>query len=163
MTEVSSLEHDIATLLDDLSEVQHDLLNVLGRRRDAMAKQDLAAMQELDADESVLLQRLQDCRRRRGEILESAQKEGQAAGSLEDLAKKLPSENRGEIGRQVKEASLRMRLLQNGSLVNWVGAQLHLLHVAHILEIFATGGRGKPTYGKGSSAHARGSLMDRSA
>jgi hypothetical protein len=40
-----------------------------------------------------------------------------------------------------------MRVLQHHSLANWVLAQRRLLHVAQSLEIIATGGRMRPTYG----------------
>ena len=54
-----------------------------------------------------------------------------------------------------------MRLLQHQSLTNWVLAQKALLHVAQMLEIIATGGRLKPTYGKDAWPRTpRGRLVD---
>jgi len=51
-------------------------------------------------------------------------------------------------------------LLQHHSLVNWVVIQRTLLHLSQMLEIIATGGRLQPTYGKGESSTASGTLMD---
>ena len=48
------------------------------------------------------------------------------------------------------EAAERSRLLQHQSLTNWVLVQRSLLHLSQLIEIIATGGRPKPTYGNGS-------------
>ena len=49
-----------------------------------------------------------------------------------------------------------MRLLQHHSLTNWVLVQRTLIHLSQVLEIIATGGRLKPTYGKDDSADSGG-------
>jgi hypothetical protein len=56
-----------------------------------------------------------------------------------------------------------MRLLQHQSLTNWVVAQRTVLHLSQMIEIIATGGKLKPTYGKSDAALARGALVDREA
>jgi hypothetical protein len=53
--------------------------------------------------------------------------------------------------------------LQHQSLTNWVLVQRTLLHLSQLIEIIATGGRLKPTYGKGSDHQAGGALVDRAA
>jgi hypothetical protein len=56
-----------------------------------------------------------------------------------------------------------MRLLQHQSLANWVLAQRVMLHLSQLLEIFATGGRLQPTYGRGEMPTSSGALVDREA
>ena len=154
-------EADLAELLSDLSSVQDELLEVLTRKRDRMAASDLAGMAALQPREEQLCQRLQSCQDRRGQLLESAARQGSPVGSLGDLASMSRSGNQRGLRKQVKETSAKMRLLRHQSLTNWVLAQRTLLHLAHILEILATGGQLQPTYGKGESAASRGALMDR--
>jgi hypothetical protein len=60
----------------------------------------------------------------------------------------------------VDEARRRARLLQHQSLTNWVLVQRTLLHLSHVVEIIATGGRMQPTYGKGAPVSAGGILVD---
>ena len=86
-----------------------------------------------------------------------------AADLVRALAAALPTPGRKELTRQVQDAATRARLLQHQSLTNWVLVQRTLLHLSHLLEIIATGGRMRTTYGKGEHAHASGALVDRAA
>jgi hypothetical protein len=63
----------------------------------------------------------------------------------------------------IREATNRTRLLQHQSLTNWVLVQRSLLHLSQLIEIIATGGRLKPTYGNGSDRQSSGALVDRAA
>jgi len=156
------LELDLAELLDDLSAVQEELLVVLGEKRQRMASRDLEAMTSLEPREQELCNRLEACHRRRLELLEIAAGQGMPSDSMGKLAKALPGKPE-RLGKQVKEVSQRMRLLQHHSLTNWVLAQRSLLHLSQLLEIVATGGRLQPTYTKGDTTHPRGALVDREA
>jgi hypothetical protein len=153
-------EDDLAALLEDLSQVQDDLLDVLARKRQCMAVADTRGMTELQPAEQALGQRLQACHDRRAALLADAAEQGLPGNSLGDLANALQRQGGGDLRRDVKQTSARMRLLQHQSLTNWVLAQKAVLHVAQMLEIIATGGRLKPTYGKDAGPHARGSLVD---
>ena len=153
-------EEDLAALLQDLSQVQDDLLDVLARKRQCMAAADTRGMMDLQPVEEALGQRLQECHDRRGALLAEAGQQGLPGNSLGDLATALKRQGGGDLCRDVKETSARMRLLQHQSLTNWVLAQKAVLHVAQMLEIIATGGRLKPTYGKDAGPHARGALVD---
>ena len=62
--------------------------------------------------------------------------------------------------RKSIEAAGKSRLLQHQSLTNWVVVQRTLLHLSQLLEIIATGGRLRPTYGKESPAASGGALLD---
>ncbi|MEQ8790168.1 MAG: flagellar export chaperone FlgN [Pirellulaceae bacterium] len=156
------LEAELAGLLDELSAVQDEMLMVLGEKRRHMAQRDLEGMRSLEPRERELCTRLENCHRRRLELLELAAGQGLPSDSIGKLASALPGKP-ARLGKQAKEASQRMRLLQHHSLTNWVLAQRSLLHLSQLLEIVATGGRLQPTYTKGDTSQSRGALVDREA
>lgn len=156
-------ENDLAEFLTHLSAVQDELLAILGKKRDCMAQRDVAGMQQLTEREQELGDQLQALQARRGELLAAAKAQGVACDNLSKLANELPAGKREAIGKQVKDASWRMRLLQHQSLTNWVVAQRTVLHLSQMIEIIATGGKLRPTYGKSDAALARGALVDREA
>ena len=151
---------ELASLLEDLSAVQQELLDVLEQKRDRMAEGDLAGMAELQPQEEALGRRLEECHQRRTALLQRSQADGLPADNLGRLATMAPAGSRERINKQAKDVSARMRLLQHQSLVNWVVAQRSLLHLSQMLEIIATGGRFVPTYGNNESHQSRGSLVD---
>jgi hypothetical protein len=156
-------EENLAALLEDLSQVQDELLDVLARKRHCMAVGDAPGMLGLQPAEEALGRRLQQCHDRRSQLLAEAAGQGLPGNSLGHLATAIKRQGGSDLRRDVQQSSARMRLLQHQSLTNWVLAQKALLHVAQMLEIIATGGRLKPTYGKETSPHARGSLVDQEA
>jgi hypothetical protein len=159
----TSWETDLAALLTELSATQDDLLDVLTRKRQFLVDADTAGMQALQGREAELLERLQACHTRRGELLAKAAEQGLPSDSIRKLATKLPEAGRRDLGRQIDEANRRMRLVQHQGLTNWVLAQRTLIHLSQLLEIIATGGRAQPTYGKSDSATVHGSLVDQAA
>lgn len=160
---MTTLETDLAELLHELSGSQAELLAVLAEKRAFMAATDVQGMAQLENRERELGDRLQACHERRGELLRRASEQGLPSESISQLAGSLPKNARDKLGRQVKESMARSRLLQHESLTNWVLAQRTLLHLSQLLEIIASGGRLKPTYGRGDSIHTRGALVDRNA
>ena len=156
-------ESDLANLLGELTSVQTELLSVLEAKRERMGKNDIDGTAELRPRAEQLLDRLQSCHERRNNLLRTVADEGRPAATLGKLAIRATRENRDKLTRQVKDASLRMRLLQHQSIANWVLAQRTLLHVAQMLEIIATGGRLQPTYGNGESSMSGGALVDQQA
>lgn len=156
-------EHELAVLLEDLSNVQEELLAVLIAKKDCLAAADIDGLTELQVRELALGERLQACHQRRGELLAAAKEQNLPGDSIGRLAATLPARQRDKLGKQVKESEGRMRLLQNQSITNWVLAQRSLLHVSQLLEIIATGGRLQPTYGEGETVHAVGSLVNQEA
>lgn len=154
---------ELASLLNDLSQLQDEMLEVLNQKRQFMAENDLEAMAEIQPREEEICSRLEACLQRRGELLNAAANEGLPSDSILELASALPIEDSGSLGKRVKNTSSRMRLLQHHCLTNWVIAQRTLLHLSQMLEIIATGGRIQPTYGEGESVHSRGALVDREA
>ena len=141
-------ETEIAELLDELSDVQRELLEVLEAKRDCMASNDSQGMLELHPRTESLCDRLQICHQRREELLVKARECGMPAENRGRLASIIPSSQRGRMKRRVKEASSRMQLLQHHSLTNWVLAQRTILHLSQLLEIIATGGQLQPTYSR---------------
>ena len=156
-------ELEVSSLLDDLSAAQSDLLNVLEAKRAALVAVDTSQVEQLQLREEEMLARLTACQARRAALLAEAAQDGVAAYTLGKLAQKLPGGQRGALTRRMHETGLKMQLLRNQALTNWVLAQQALLHVAQMLEIIATGGRLQPTYGKGESPHNRGALVDEAA
>lgn len=156
-------ESDIAELLTELTSVQTEVLDMLAKKRELLVANDLAGMTALQSDEQQLIARLEACHDRRGSLLEHAAHEGLPGDSIRSLTQALPRAQRQDLEKEVQAAAARSRLLQHQSLTNWVVIQRTLLHLAQLLEIIATGGRGRPTYGMSSCAPSGGSLVDQAA
>ena len=156
-------ESEIGNLLGELSIVQTTLLETLNEKRQLLAKGDHAALSAMAGREQELAQRLQACHEQRQQLLARASAEGLPADSIQSLSEQLPADSRNRVNAVIREATGRTRLLQHQSLANWVLVQRSLLHLSQLIEIIATGGRTKPTYGKGSESGASGALVDRAA
>jgi hypothetical protein len=156
-------EGDIAALLAELSEVQTALLGTLGEKRQLLAAGDHGALSAIAGREQELADRLQACHEQRQQLLSRADAAGLPSDSIRSLTKKLPSESQNRVQASIREADERTHLLRHQSLANWVLVQRSLLHLSQLIEIIATGGRSKPTYGNGSDQHASGALVDRAA
>jgi hypothetical protein len=156
-----ALESDIAGLLSDLSAVQGDLLEVLSKKRTLLAAGDGAALGAMATQERDLVARLQACQERRQRLLSQAADAGRPSDSIRSLSKSLPSESRNRLRGDLDGARAKSRLLQHECLTNYVLVQRTLLHLSQMIEIIATGGRMKPTYGNGSDRQDQGALVDR--
>jgi hypothetical protein len=156
-------ESEIAALLAELSDVQGALLESLHEKRKLLAANDLEGLTSIAPREQRLVERLQACHERRQQMLSRAAGEGMPADSIRALSERLPAEDRGRVQASIREAQNRSRLLQHQSLTNWVLVQRSLLHLSQMIEIIATGGRPRPTYGKGSDRAPGGALVDRAA
>jgi flagellar biosynthesis/type III secretory pathway chaperone len=156
-------EAEISALLDDLASVQSELLGVLDEKRQALTTAHIDRLADLAPREERLALRLSECQDRRTALLAAAKRDGLPSENVAKLATKAGGGKTGKLGGRVKETAARMRLLQHHSLANWVLAQRSLLHVSQLLEIIATGGRMKPTYGDSESVHSRGSLVNHEA
>jgi flagellar biosynthesis/type III secretory pathway chaperone len=156
-------ENEVARLLNDLLAVQDDLSVNLAKKRELLIASDTAGLTALAPEEEQLIQRLQECVKRREELLAKAAQEGLPVESIHALAESLPPERRGELPNRLTQASSRARLLQHQSFTNWLVIQRSLIHLSQMLEIIATGGRLQPTYGKGEPVNASGAIVDRAA
>ena len=157
----NSWEGDIASLLGTLSDVQRDLLTVLAEKRRVLATGDIQAINAIAQREAELIPRLQACQERRQELLARASDDGLPADSIQSLAASLPAASRRRMQADVQQAQHRSRFLQSECLTNWVLVQQMLLHLSQLIEIIATGGQRKPTYGNGSERQGSGFLVDR--
>ncbi len=157
------LESELSRLLQELSLVQEEMLEVLAAKCERIADSNLDGITELQQREESLCHRLKACHDQRGALLAMAAEEGLPGDTLGSLASSLTSAHGGELTVQVKEVSARMRLLQHRSLTNWVLTQRSMLHLSQLLEIVATGGRLQPTYGRDESSISSGALVDRDA
>jgi len=156
-------ESEIGGLLGELAEVQTALLGTLDEKRQLIAKGDHAALSAMASREQELAARLQACHEQRQQLLARANAEGLPSDSIQLLSEQLPADSRNRVNAIIREAAGRTRLLQHQSLANWVLVQRSLLHLSQLIEIIATGGRTKPTYGKGSDSANSGALVDRAA
>jgi len=159
----TSWESELAQLLNDLLGVQDQLLATLTRKRDLLAAGDADGLAAVATQEQELVDSLQQCLKRRNALLADARKAGLPSASIQSLSGKLPREKRKAIRHQVRQAAARARLLKHHSLTNWVIVQRTLIHLSQLLEIIATGGRLKPTYGEGEMVGASGGLVDGAA
>ncbi len=159
----SSLEADVASLLNDLLAGQDELMAVLNRKREMLGARDHEGLTAIAVDEQRLLGALQDCLKRRQVLLARAKSDGLPSTSIQALAKALPPPQREPLVRQVAVAGARAKLLQTQNLTNWIVIQRTLIHLSQLLEIIATGGRIQPTYGKAGSSRSGGVLLNQEA
>lgn len=156
-------EPELAGLLNELLTVQGRLLNLLDRKRQFLLVADAAGLATLAPEEERLVEDLQQCVRRRADLLAQAGRDGLPNASIQVLTRSLPPTQRGRLGAAVREAASRVQLLRHQSLASWVVVQRTLLHLSQLLEIIATGGRLQPTYGEEGPVQATGALVDRAA
>ncbi len=155
-----SWEAEFAALLGELSSVQSELLATLNDKRQLLLSADGEGLAALSLREASLIERLQACQDRRVALLARANDEGLPAKNLRTLARSLPTAQHRQLAPQIDQAKRRSRELQHHSLTNWVLAQRTLIHLSQLLEIIATGGRTKPTYGKEGFADTGGTLLN---
>jgi hypothetical protein len=154
-------DSEFASLLDDLSSLQSELLDVLNQKRKRLSKPNLTEADELQPKEIELVNRLQVCQTRRQQLLDQASADGQPAKNLRAVVRSFPAERRKAVEPQILQVQSQTRLLQHQALTNWVIAQKTLIHLSQLLEIIATGGRLQPTYGMiGTDAPSGGALLD---
>ncbi len=156
-------ESELAAMLGDLLGVQDSFLKLLARKREFLIASDTAGLDGLAAEEQQLVRSLQDCVERRETLLEEASREGLPSESIQALSTSLPVEQQHRLHPKVALAKSNSRLLQHHSLAHWAAVQRTLLHLSHLLEIFATGGQMKPTYSEEDKSRASGALIDRAA
>lgn len=157
------LEQDLVEFLNELSELQQELLTVLQEKREHLARGNLAGIEEVQPREEVLISKLNHCHHQRQLLLDRAHEQGLGSNDLGSLAETIQRTEGPALSEQVRTLNARMRMLQNGTLTNWLLAQRSLLHLSQLVEIIATGGKMQPTYVMGEAVHARGALLDQEA
>jgi len=152
---------EVADLLNRISAAQQRLLALLARKHDYLLNRDHGSLEELMPEEAQLCDELQACHERRQELLQQAEAAGLPSDSIHSLAGALPAERSKTLAEPLRAAVQQSRLLRHQSIAQWVVVQRTVLHLSQMLEIIATGGRQKPTYGSGSASNGSGALMDR--
>ena len=153
-------ESELAQLLERLGKTQQLLLGLLAQKHDLLLQRDHAGLAALAPQEESLGAELQACHDHRRDLLEQASEAGLPADSIRSLSKSLPTEQAQSLQQPIDESNRRSQLLRHQSLSQWVVVQRTLLHLSHMLEIVATGGQLKPTYGKGAASENSGTLID---
>ncbi len=155
-----SLETELATLLSDLLAGQDELSAILTKKLQLLGAANVEGLSAIGPQEQRWIDAVQDCLRRREQLLARAAQEGLPSTSIKAVAERLPAADHPDLRQRVDLVRRRSRLLQQQSLVNWVVVQRTLLHLSQLLEIIATGGRLQPTYGERRLATASGTLVD---
>ncbi len=153
-------DSQLTNFLSDLSSVQDASLELLTRKRKLLVASDREGLLALGSEEEQLIQRLQGCLTRREELLRQAAGQGLPSESIRSLAGTLPKAQRAPLTAEIQKVTSQARLLQHHSLTNWVLVQRTLIHLSQMLEIIATGGRLKPTYGKDYVDSNHGTLLN---
>lgn len=153
-------ESEVAGLLSRLSEAQRQLLTLLDRKRECLVQRDQSGLSALLPEEQNLCAELEACHERRQQLLALAATNGLPSDSIRSLAGSLPGREAQSLKQSLDEASHRSRLLRHQSMAQWVAVQRTMLHLSHMIEIIATGGQLKPTYGRGGTSATNGALMD---
>jgi hypothetical protein len=149
--------------LRDLITVQEGLLAELTKRRQRPVTVEHDAS-GVTADQQTLLERLEHCRTRRAELLQSAATAGRKAQTLRTAVAALADRATGRrLQALVADAESAARRLRLEGMTHWMLAQRSLAHVGQLLEILATVTPQSPTYGNGVVSTARGGLLDEAA
>jgi len=153
-------DFQLTSFLSDLSSVQDASLDLLTCKRKLLVASDREGLLALGAEEEQLIERLQGCLTRREDLLRQAAGQGLPSESIRSLAGALPKPQRAPLTAEIQKVTSQARLLQHHSLTNWVLVQRTLIHLSQMLEIIATGGHLKPTYGKDPVDSTRGTLLN---
>jgi len=156
-------DEEVAGLLTDLSSTQSRLLEVLAEKRELLLSANHEGLATIADREREIIGELEACSDRRKALLGQAEEQGLPSDSLRSLAAVIPAKDQKQLVGQFHEAATQTRILQHQSLANWVLVQRSIVHLSQLLEIIATGGRSKPTYGKGETSGSNGSLIDQAA
>lgn len=153
-------DSEIGLFLQRLSETQRELLSLLANKRRLLQSREHTQLAALVDRERELAAELQACHDDRSRLLERAEQEGIPAASIGELDRALASHGAGGRASQIRESRQRAELIRHDCLSQWVAIQRTLLHLSQMLEIIATGGRLKPTYGSSHGVESSGALMD---
>ncbi|TWU25553.1 flagellar export chaperone FlgN [Bythopirellula polymerisocia] len=153
-------EGELADLLGRLNEAQQRLFDLLSRKRELLIARNHIELAALGSEEVLLCAELQACHDRRQELLADAAAVGMPSDSIRSLASQLPAKQAKGLQQPLDEAQRRSHLLRHHCMSQWVAVQRTMLHLSHLIEIIATGGQLKPTYGKGVAPSQSGTLMD---
>lgn len=129
-----------------LIEAQQALLEILRRKRKALASSDLAALAALESPETAAAQKLQTLVAWRARILDIAQRAGKKFENLSDLAQSLTGPQKAKVVAALEAARALAAELQQESWIHWVITNRCCNFYGEVLELIAHGGKKPPTY-----------------
>lgn len=135
------LEAALANLLNELSLVQDEMLEVLAAKGNLFASGELSGIAVIREREASLEKRLQACHDQRRRLLAITAEQRWPADTLESVTLRLMPGPHDHLEAHLNEPGARRQLLQHGGLTRWVSAQCSMLHLSQLLEVLATGGR----------------------
>ncbi|MDR0337089.1 MAG: flagellar export chaperone FlgN [Planctomycetaceae bacterium] len=159
------IKHEINTFLNQLATVQEKILDVLTKKQTLLVKPEKESLETMTTEEEHSLILLQQSLDHRKKILESAQKQGFNADSIQTLCEQI-FPNPREWRMLINAAQNRNRQIRYLALANWTVSQKSLIHLTQILEMIETRGQGNTTYKpqKGQKKHSSGGgFVDRVA
>ena len=155
----AELEQFAATLID----AQEALLQILHRKRTALATADLEMMAALQTPEAEAARRLQELVAWRARLLESARRAGHPGETLTELAQALFGSQPSRLTHLLKTAQRRAKEVRQESWVQWVITNRCCNFYSEVLELIAQGGKKPPTYHEQAWAHRGGAVLDANA
>jgi hypothetical protein len=157
----------VADYLDEYLDVQQALLDVMTAKLDVKTKRSLEEARALDAQEAVLVERLQVCVEKRQGLLADPELNAAGEPTLKRIVESVASSNEdagdATIFRRFDAAEKNNRELRMRSVSAWVLAQRSVVHWSQMLEIVAAQGQNVPTYKRDRKLRSRGALIDQEA
>ena len=163
---MSQWEKDLTRFVQELDTTQKEVLNVLERNRQLLSNIDAKGVEKFTLEEQQVAEKLQNCLEKREKLLQYAKAEQLPSENIESLAKHVISDKTSEFYKLFEQVKHQTRHIHLYGVTNWIVTQKSINHVSQMLEIIATGGRGKPTYTRTHNRNVGvtgGSIVDRKA
>lgn len=156
---LTELERFAGAMID----AQQSLLEILQRRRTALAASDLETLAALQAPETTAAQRLESLITWRKKLLDSAQRAGMKFGTLLDLAQSISAPQEQAVVTQLQSARKLAAELQQEGWVQWVITNRCCHYYNEVIERITQGGQTAPTYQSNDWLQRGGAVLNASA
>jgi hypothetical protein len=140
------LVHEIEPLLAAIEGTQAALASLYVDKRQALRQASVARVDELNAAEQALIERLRHDVGRRAEFLDRMRRRGLAAESIESIVKGLSDPHRTRLLDRLRALKRTADVNQRDSWVLWIVAQQSLRVCRDVLDLIAHGGRKDAIY-----------------
>ena len=163
---MSQWEKDLTCFVRELDSMQKEVLDVLERNQKLLTKVDAKGIEKISQEELQITEKLQTCLVKREKLLQYAKAEQLPSENLESLAKHVIPDRKSEFYKLFEQVKHQTRHIHLYGMTNWIITQKSINHTSQMLEIIATGGRGKPTYTRKHNRHVGvtgGAIVDKKA